>query len=198
MKSLLGKKIGMSRIFTEEGKALPVTLISVGPCVVTNVKTKERDGYQAVQIGYQKKKDADKKSVNAKDYKFVQELRNHSNEDVKVADELTIDLFKEGEKIDIIGTSKGKGFTGVVKRHGFAGSPKTHGHRHDLRSPGSIGSAFPQHVIKGKKMAGREGNKRVTVKNLEILHIDTENSYIAVKGSVPGSRNTYIQVVGKE
>lgn len=188
----------MSRIFDENGKAVPVTLLSLGPCIVTNVRTKERDGHQAIQIAYNKKKDAKDNSAKAVDYKYVQEVKFKDENEHKISDILTINMFEKGDVVDVIGKSKGKGFTGVVKRHGFSGSPKTHGHKHDLRAPGSIGSAFPQHVMKGKKMAGRSGNARVTIKNLEIVHIDSDKSYIAVKGSIPGSRNSYVQVVGKE
>lgn len=195
MKVILGQKIGMSRFYNEQGDAIPVTLVKGGPCVVTAVKTDDKDGYKAVQLGYGLKKKAKEGSTSSKDYSFVKEFR--IEDEAAVADTVDVSVFEKGDLVHVTGNSKGKGFTGVVKRHGFAGAPKTHGHRHDLRSPGSIGSAFPQHVIKGKKMAGREGNSQITVQNLEVVDVDTENNIIAISGSIPGHRNTYLKVTAK-
>lgn len=196
MKAILGQKVGMTRIYNDAGNVVPVTLVKVGPCVITGMRTEEKDGYSAVQLGYGLRKKAKEGSVSARDYAFVREIRDvEVSDEIKDSGKVDVSIFEVGEDVNVTGNSKGKGFTGVVKRHGFAGSPKTHGHRHDLRSPGSIGSAFPQHVVKGKKMAGREGNSQVTSQNHTIVDIDAENNLIAIKGSIPGHRNTYLKVI---
>lgn len=196
MKAILGQKVGMTRIYNDAGNVVPVTLVKVGPCVITGMRTEEKDGYSAVQLGYGLRKKAKEGSVSARDYTFVREIRDvEVSDEIKDSGKVDVSIFEVGEDVNVTGNSKGKGFTGVVKRHGFAGSPKTHGHRHDLRSPGSIGSAFPQHVVKGKKMAGREGNSQVTSQNHIIVDIDAENNLIAIKGSIPGHRNTYLKVI---
>lgn len=192
MKSLLGKKIGMSRVYDTAGRIIPITLIELGPCVVTALREAEKDGYQAVQLAYGLKKKAKKGTTLARDFRFIREFK--TTENFEKGQILGVSIFKEGEKLTVIGTSKGKGFTGVVKRHGFKGAPATHGHKHDLRAPGAIGSVFPQHVIKGRRMAGREGNQRVTVKALPIMRLELEKNLVALKGSVPGRRNSYLQV----
>jgi len=199
MKFILGKKIGMSQVFSEDRKVTPVTLIEAGPCVVTQVKTEEKDGYQAVQVGFGERKKINRPLMgHLKDlgkFRYLREIRN-VKEDMKIGDKIDAGVFEEGDKIKVVGISKGKGFQGVMKRHGFHGSPATHGHKHDHRAPGSIGSAFPEHVLKGKKMAGRMGGDRVTVKGLKVVKVDKENNLLAVKGAVPGKRGALVEVVG--
>ena len=197
MEFILGKKIGMSQVFSEDRKVTPVTLIEAGPCVVTQVKTEEKDGYQAVQVGFGERKKINRPLMgHLKDlgkFRYLREIRN-VKEDMKIGDKIDAGVFKEGDKIKVIGISKGKGFQGVMKRHGFHGSPATHGHKHDHRAPGSIGSAFPEHVLKGKKMAGRMGGDRVTVKGLKVVKVDKENNLLVVKGAVPGKRGALLKV----
>jgi len=199
MKFILGKKIGMSQVFSEDRKVTPVTLIEAGPCVVTQVKTEEKDGYQAVQVGFGERKKINRPLMgHLKDlgkFRYLREIRN-VKEDMKIGDKIDAGVFEEGDKIKVVGISKGKGFQGVMKRHGFHGSPATHGHKHDHRAPGSIGSAFPEHVLKGKKMAGRMGGDQVTVKGLKVVKVDKENNLLAVKGAVPGKRGALVEVVG--
>lgn len=196
MKAILGQKIGMTRVYDEAGMIIPVTLVKVGPCVVTAVKAAGKDGYKAVQLAYELRKKAEEGSVSARDYKFVREFR--IEDEATVSDVVKADSFEIGENVSVTANSKGKGFTGVVKRWGFSGAPKTHGHKHDLRKPGSIGSAFPQHVVKGKKMAGRSGNTQNTFKNLKVVDIDVENNILAISGSIPGHRNTYLKVIASK
>jgi len=197
MKFILGKKIGMSQVFSEDRKVTPVTLIEAGPCVVTQVKTEKKDGYQAVQVGFGERKKINRPLMgHLKDlgkFRYLREIRD-VKEDMKIGDKIDAGVFKEGDKIKVIGISKGKGFQGVMKRHGFHGSPATHGHKHDHRAPGSIGSAFPEHVLKGKKMAGRMGGDRVTVKGLKVVKVDKENNLLVVKGAVPGKRGALLKV----
>mgnify|MGYP001626198090 CR=1 FL=1 len=198
-KFILGKKIGMTTIFKDD-TAIPVTLISAGPCVVTNVITEEKNKYNAVQLGYGEKKKVNKPVLgqvhNLGKFSILREFRlpeNPSN-NLKIGDIIDASIFEEGEKVNITGISKGKGFLGVVGRWGFRDAPRTHGQTTKYRHPGSIGATTPQRVIKGLKMAGREGNKRVTVKNLEIIYVDKENNLIAVKGSVPGRRGSILEI----
>jgi len=197
MKFILGKKIEMSQLFDEQGKIVPITLIEAGPCVVLQKKNKEKEGYDAVQVGFKKivKIDKIKKNWKSRPYKHVKEFRGEES-GLKVGDEMNVSLFKEGDKVNIIGISKGKGFQGGVKRHGFSGRNATHGMKHEARTIGSIGQRFPQHTIKGRKMPGRMGYDRITVKNLKIAKIDTENNIIAVKGAVPGHRGTLLEIRG--
>lgn len=189
----------MSQIFKEDGTVIPVTLIQAGPCVVTDVCTKDKDGYSAVQLGYGevKAKRVNKaQSPRAKAYgpvKLTREFRVDETE-LKSGDQIDVSAFAEGDKVDVIGESKGKGFQGVVKRHGFHGSPATHGHKDQLRMPGSIGAQGPQRVLKGTRMAGRMGGDRVTVKNLEVVAIDKKNNVLAIKGAVPGARNGLLMI----
>lgn len=203
MPGLIGKKLGMTSFFSAEGKNVPCTLLEVGPCVITQVKTEETDGYSALQIGYGERKDKhtpaalkghfDKAKVSPK--KKLIEIENFDSE-LKVGDELTAELFQEGEFVDVVGTSKGKGFQGVVKRHGFGGvGQATHGQHNRMRAPGSIGAAsYPARVFKGMKMAGQMGNKRVKTGNLQVLKVMADKNVIAVKGSVPGAKGSYVIV----
>ena len=176
---------------------IPVTLIESGANVVTQVKTKEKDGYSAVQIGFGEAKKINKpKAGHLKDLgkiRHLKEVRVDSTE-LKSGDQVKLDSFAAGEKVTVIAISKGKGFQGVVKRHGFHGGPKSHGQKDRHRAPGSIGASWPQHVIKGMKMAGRMGGDKITVKNLEVVEIDGENNLIAVKGAVPGRRGTLVMI----
>ena len=199
MKFLLGTKLEMTQIFDATGKVIPVTLIEAGPVVVTQVKTAEKDGYDAVQVGYGKKKKLTKPlKGHLKDAGSLRWMREYRVEakGTKVGDKIDVTSFEEGDKVLLSGTSKGKGFQGVVKRHGFHGMPKTHGTKKTHRGGGSIGSQFPQHVRKGRKMAGRMGSDRVTRRNVQIVKIDKENNLIAVKGAVPGARGSLVEIRG--
>ncbi len=197
MKFILGKKLGMTQIFDEKGRVIPVTLINAGPCQVTQVKTKDKDGYEAIQIGFERKKTKKvKKTEKGKEFKYLKEQRieNESKEQFKVGDEINVSIFQEGEKVKISGISKGKGFQGVVKRWGFSGRDATHGVKHEHRTLGSVGSSFPERVVKGRKMPGRMGANRVTIKNLELIKVDKENNLLAVKGAVPGHKGTLLEI----
>ena len=200
MKFILGKKIEMSQIFDEQGKVIPVTLIEAGPCFITQLKTKKNDGYNAVQIGYERieKPKKIKKTMKGKEYKYIKEFSLQSPasspQSPKVGDKIDVSVFQEGDKVKISGISKGKGFQGVVKRWGFHGRNATHGVKHEQRTLGSVGSSYPERVIKGKKMPGRMGAKRVTVRNLKIVKIDKENNLIAVKGAVPGPKGSLLEI----
>ena len=200
MKFILGKKIEMSQIFDEKGNIIPVTLIEAGPCYVTQIKTKEKDGYDSVQIGFEKLKEKKiTKSKKKKPYKYIREFRVEGPAFAKATagkDKIDVSVFKEGDKVKVSSISKGKGFAGAVKRWGFHGQSATHGTKHEERTLGSVGSAFPQRVIKGRKMPGRMGAERVTVKNLKIAKIDLENNLLAVKGAIPGRRGTLLEIRG--
>lgn len=187
MKFLLGRKLGMTRIFREDGKVIPVTLVEAGPVKVTQIKNSDKDGYEAVQIGYGKKKKVD--------FRWKREYRTAAGE-TKIGDTIDVTVFHEGDKAAFTGVSKGKGFQGVVKRHGFAGFPKTHGTKEKYRAPGAIGSRFPQHVRKGTRMAGRMGQDQVSRRNVEIVKIDKENNLLALKGPIPGARGTLVEIRG--
>jgi len=197
MKFLLGRKIEMSQVFDEKGKVIPVTLIKAGPCFVTQIKDDENDGYQAIQIGFEKiiKKNKIKKTMNGKEYKVLREYRILKPEacNFKLKDKINIAIFEEREKVKVSGISKGKGFAGGVKRHGFKDKAKAHGAK-DMRKIGSTGARWPQRVIKGKKMPGRMGTEKISVKNLEIIKIDKENNMLAVKGAIPGHRGTLLEI----
>jgi len=195
MKFILGKKIGMTQIW-KDGKVIPVTLISAGPCVVTQIKTEEKDGYKAVQVGFEKitKEKKIKKTQKDKPYRYLREFRTEEVDKFKVGDVIDVSQFEVGEKVKVAGISKGKGFQGVVKRWGFSGRNKTHGVKHEERTLGSVGSMFPQRVIKGKKMPGRMGGERVTIKNLEIVDIDKDKNLLVIKGGVPGRRGTLLEI----
>ncbi len=203
MSGLIGKKVGMTSIFDENGKNMPCTVIEVGPCVVTQVRTLEVDGYSALQLGFDDKaeKRANKaeaghfKKAGVSPKKKVIEFRDFEG-DYKLGDTIGADLFVEGEFVDAIGTSKGKGFQGVVKRHGFGGvGQATHGQHNRLRAPGSVGAAsYPARVFKGMKMAGRMGGDRVTVQNLKVLKVVPEKNLVVLKGCVPGHKNAYVTI----
>ena len=201
MRGLIGKKIGMTQIFNDGGKAIPVTVVEGGPCVVTQVKTDASDGYAAIQVGYGERKNKhSNKALNGHFEKAKTDVKRVLAEFIPVPDyeyktgqEFGVTLFKEGEYVDVAGTTKGKGFSGVMKRHGFKGGPKTHGQREHPRSAGSIGQASdPSRVFKGMKMAGQYGNKRMTVRNLEVILVDSEKNQILLKGAVPGAKNGII------
>ena len=199
MSGLIGKKIGMTSIFDENGKNVPCTVIEAGPCVVTQVRTKEVDGYEALQLGFDDKKTVNKaaeghaKKAGGAAKRKVVEFQGYK-EDYKLGDSVTVEHFKEGEFVDIAGTSKGKGFQGVVKRHGFGGvGQATHGQHNRLRAPGSIGAAsYPARVFKGMKMAGRMGGEKVKVENLRVLKVVADKNLLVVKGCVPGHKNSYV------
>ena len=203
MSGLIGKKIGMTSIFDESGKNMPCTVIKVGPCVVTQVRTEEKDGYEAIQLGFDDKteKSATKaqighaKKAGTTVKKKVAEFSGF-DEEYKLGDTITVEHFEEGEFVDITGTSKGKGFQGVVKRHNFRGvGDATHGQHNRLRAPGSIGAAsYPARVFKGMRMAGRMGGDQVTVANLEVLKVIKDKNLLVVKGSVPGPKNSLLTI----
>lgn len=200
MKFLLGTKENMTQIFTEDGVVVPVTVIKTSPNVVTQVKTSDTDGYQAIQIGYGAK---NARNVNKPLKGHIKEMGNfsvlrecRSTEEFTVGDTLSLESFVEGDKIIVSSISKGKGFQGVVKRHGFKGGRRSHGQKHSEREPGSIGAGGIQRVQKGTRMAGRMGADRVTVKGLKVARIDTDNNIIYIKGAVPGRRGTLVEIKG--
>ena len=201
MKGILGKKLGMTQIFTEEGIVVPVTVVEAGPNVVTQVKTVEKDGYNAIQVGFE---DAKEKSLNKPQKghlaaanvlkKHLKEFRVDSVEEFTVGQEIKADLFAAGEKIDVTGTSKGKGFQGPIKRHGQSRGPESHGSRYHRR-PGSMGAcSFPGRVFKNKKLAGHMGSVTVTVQNLEVVRVDAEKNLILVKGAIPGPKGSMVTI----
>jgi large subunit ribosomal protein L3 len=203
MSGLIGRKIGMTSIFDENGKNIPCTVIECGPCVVTQVRTNDVDGYEAIQLGFDDK--TEKHSIKAELGHFkkagtvakkkVVEFKGF-DADYKLGDVIAVDLFAEGEFVDVIGVSKGKGFQGVVKRHGFGGvGQATHGQHNRLRAPGSVGaSSYPSRVFKGMRMAGRMGGDNVTVQNLRVLKVVAEKNLLLVKGAIPGHKNSYVIV----
>lgn len=196
MAGIIGKKIGMTRIFDSNGTSIPVTVIEAGPCSITQIKTKKTDGYNAVQIGFLDKKEKNTSKPELKHFakaevkpkKIVKEFRDFAGADkLKLGDNVTVDLFQEGDNVCVTGVSKGKGFQGVVKRHGFSGGPKTHGQSDRLRAPGSIGqSSYPSRVFKGVRMAGRMGNEKLTLKKKKIVKIEPEKNILMIQGPVPG------------
>ena len=202
IQGLLGRKIGMTQVFGPTGEVIPVTVLEVGPCVVTQIRTKERDGYEAVQLGFGE--------VSAKSLtrprqghlkaagRLVRHLREFAADNIEehtVGQVLTADVFQAGQLVDVTGTSKGRGFQGVVKRHGFGGGPRTHGQSDRHRAPGSIGpGTTPGRVFKGTRMAGRMGNRRVTVQNLQVVEVVPERHLLLVRGSVPGPKNGLVMV----
>ena len=201
-KGLIGKKIGMTQIFNEEGKVIPVTVIEAGPCVVSQVKTEETDGYNSIQLGFGAIKESKVNKperghftkANIAPARYLREFRVDSIEDVKVGDELKADIFMAGDKIDIQGTSKGKGFQGVIKRHGQHRGPMGHGSMYHRR-PGSMGStSTPGRVFKGKKLPGHMGAETVTIQNLEVIKVDLDKNIILVKGSVPGAKGSKLKI----
>jgi large subunit ribosomal protein L3 len=203
MSGLIGKKIGMTSLYDEKGNNLACTIIEAGPCVVTQIKNEEKDGYNSVQLGFLDKKERNINKAEAGHFKNAKttpksnlfEFKNFENE-LSVGDVLNVDHFNEGEFVDISGISKGKGFQGVVKRHGFAGvGQSTHGQHNRLRAPGSIGAAsYPARVFKGMKMAGQMGNEKVTVQNLKVIKVVPEKNLLVIKGCVPGHKNSIVTI----
>lgn len=201
MPGLIGTKIGMTSAYGEDGKNVPCTIVKAGPCVVTQVKTEATDGYNAIQVGYGERKEKNTpaplkghfKKAKTTPKKRLVEFKNYA-EDHKLGDSISVDIFQEGEFIDVIGKSKGKGFQGVVKRHGFGGvGQATHGQHNRMRAPGSIGGASdPARVFKGMRMAGQMGNKRVTLENIQVMKVMPEESLLILKGSVPGPKGSFI------
>jgi len=207
IKGLIGKKLGMTQTFREDGRAEATTIIEAGPCTVVQVKTEDKEGYSAVQLGYGEAKKAkspkeenkeDNKEENKKEtagFRYLREIRMKNIKDISVGDKVDAGLFKMGDLVDVTGISKGRGFAGVVKRHGFAGGPKTHGQSDRHRAPGSIGAGTsPGRVFKGTRMAGHMGHDRVTVAKLEVLGADTEKNLLMIKGAVPGCRNGLLMI----
>ncbi|MGO1729957.1 MAG: 50S ribosomal protein L3 [Flavobacteriaceae bacterium] len=203
MSGLIGKKIGMTSLFDENGKNIPCTVIEAGPCTVTQVRTAEVDGYSALQLGFDDKSDKNATKADLGHFKKagtsvkrqVIEFQGFEEEHA-LGDAVTVDIFSEGEFVDVQGTSKGKGFQGVVKRHNFRGSTKTHGQQSVLRAPGSVGAAsYPARVFKGMRMAGQMGNTKVKVQNLRVLKVVPEKNILVIKGCVPGSKNSYVTIL---
>ena len=199
LQGFLGKKIGMTQIFREDGRVVPVTVIEAGPCVVTQVKTLESDGYEAVQLGFGDVKRRNKPQAghlkNSKLSRYLREVSTDDTSEFEVGQTIGVDIFEAGEKIDVIGKSKGRGFAGVMKRWNFGGGPRTHGQSDRARAPGSIGGGTtPGKVYKGLKMAGHMGNRRITVKGLEIVEIDLERNLLLIKGGIPGATNSLVQI----
>jgi large subunit ribosomal protein L3 len=203
MKGLVGKKVGMSQIFDESGKALPVTLIEAGPCYVTQVRSPKRDGYRAVQVGFGEAKPrrlsggqlGHLKRNDLPPLRYLREFRIKELAGVKEGDKLTVDVFAVGDRVDVIGLSKGKGFAGAIKRHGFHRQPKTHGQSDRTRAPGSHGStSTPGRVFKGARGPGHMGNARVTSQNIQVVWIDAERNLIGVSGSVPGPKGGVVMI----
>ena len=199
---ILGRKLGMTQVWSEDDEIIPVTVIQAGPCVVSQIKTKETDGYEAIQIGFE---DLKAKHVNkpmqghfdkagVKPMRFLREVRVEDASAHELGEVITVEAFGEAEKVNVTGTSKGKGFAGVMKRHGFGGGPGGHG-SHFHRAPGSVGQcASPSRIFKGVRMAGHMGDERVTVRNLKVVRIDAENNVILVKGAVPGGTNGLVMI----
>lgn len=202
MPGLIGKKLGMTSLFTEDGKNIPVTIVQAGPCVVTQVKTVEKDGYVAVQLGFDERKEKNTpkpllghfQKANTTPKRKLAEF--HGFENVNPGDVITVNIFNVNDYVDVRGTSKGKGFQGVVKRHGFAGvGSQTHGQHNRLRAPGSMGaSSFPSRVWRGKRMAGHTGNKAVTIENLVVVKVVPESNLLFLKGAVPGAVGSYLKI----
>ena len=203
MPGIIGRKVGMTSIYSAEGKAMPCTVIEAGPCVVTQVKTQDRDGYEATQLGFGDRKEKNtpnalkghfKKANTTPKFKLV-EFKGFEN--LNLGDTVDVNIFEEGEYVSVVGTSKGKGFQGVVRRHGFGGvGQSTHGQHNRLRAPGSIGAcSYPARVFKGMRMAGQMGNKRVAMENLEVLKVLADKNLIVVKGSVPGSKGSTVSIL---
>ena len=200
MPGLIGKKIGMTSVFSEEGKNIPCTILEVGPCKVTQVKTDEIDGYNAIQLGFADQKESRVSKAALGHFKKADStplkklIEFPADTDVALGDVVNVDIFEEGDFVTVTGTSKGKGFQGVVKRHNFRGvGDATHGQHNRLRAPGSIGAAsYPARVFKGMRMAGQMGNERIKVENLQVLRVLADKNMIVVKGAVPGANNSYI------
>ena len=209
MKFILGKKQHMMQCFLEDGTAVPATVISAGPLIVTQVKSPDTDGYTAIQVAFEEQKESratkahlghilssqkEQTEKEAGAYKHLREFRDI--EEIKEGDKITVDAFKKGDMVIVSGISKSKGFQGVVKRHGFHGGPRSHGQKHSEREPGSIGGGLRNKVPKGMRMGGRMGGDRITIKNLEIIGVDTENNQLLIKGAIPGRRGTLVEIIG--
>lgn len=203
MIGIIGKKIGMTTVFESDGNSVPCTVIEAGPCFITQIKNKDKDGYDAVQIGFEEMKE--KNSVKPRTGKFkkvktpvlrhLKEIRDYPLNELKEGDQIKVDIFKEGDIVKVKGTSKGKGFQGVVKRHGFGGGVRTHGQSDRLRAPGSIGgSSYPSRVFKGQRMAGRTGGDNVSVRNLKVVKIFSDSNLILIKGAVPGTKTGIVEI----
>lgn len=200
-KGILGRKIGMTQVFTEDGSVVPVTVIEAGPCVVLQKKDMENDGYVAIQLGFGEQKEhrvnkpmlGHVKKAGTTPKRYIKEIRDVNLDEYEVGQEIKVDIFKEGEFVDVTGTSKGKGFQGAIKRHGQARGPMSHGSRYHRR-PGSMGPIDPSRVMKGKKLPGHMGHQTVTLQNLEIIKIDPERNCMLVKGSIPGPRNGFVKI----
>lgn len=199
MKCILGTKVGMTQVFKADGTVVPVTRVQSGLCTVTQVKTQAKDGVDAIQVGFGDQKNFRLNKAEQGHLKglatvrFLQDFKGDT-QDLKRGDQFGVKIFSPGDKVQVAGTSKGKGFQGVVKRHGFAGAPATHGHKHDLRAPGSIGAGGVQRVFKGMRMAGHMGMDQVTVKNLEVVEVLPETNEILIKGAIPGARGSLVAI----
>ncbi|MBK6770977.1 MAG: 50S ribosomal protein L3 [Ignavibacteria bacterium] len=203
MIGILGKKIGMTTIFENDGNAVPCTVIEAGPCYITQIKKKDKDGYESVQLGFEEKKEKNStkpligkfKKIKTPVLRHLKEVRDFNSEELKEGDQIKVDIFKEGDIVKVTGVSKGKGFQGVVKRHGFGGGQRTHGQSDRQRAPGSIGgSSYPSRVFKGQRMAGRMGGDRVSVRNLRIVKIFVDSNLILIKGAVPGTKTGLVEI----
>ncbi|NOX66060.1 MAG: 50S ribosomal protein L3 [Chlorobi bacterium] len=203
MPGMLAKKLGMTNIYSEDGRAFPVTVLEVGPCNVVAIKTKEKDGYEALQLGFGKKKEKHLSKPQIENYKklkltpsaYLREFKSFDISEYKIGDVITADIFEEDDVVKVSAKSKGKGFQGVMKRHGFAGGQRTHGQGDRERAPGSIGqSSYPSRVFKGMKMGGRTGHKRITTSGLKVVKVINEKNLVLVKGSVPGAINTIVEI----
>lgn len=203
MKFILGKKITMTQTWTAQGRVVPVTVIEAGPCVITQIKTQEQDGYEAVQMGFGLRKLKNTSKALKGHYKelsparFVKEFRGPASAGMARGAKVDVSIFFPGDVVKITGMSKGKGFQGVVKRHGFHGHPATHGHKDQLRMPGAIGAGGVQHVRKGQRMAGRMGGEQATVRNLQVVSVDKDKNQLMVKGAVPGARGSLLVIRGQ-
>jgi large subunit ribosomal protein L3 len=203
MIGILGKKIGMTSVFSDDGNYIPCTVIEAGPCYVTGVKTAEKDGYNSVQLGFEEKKEKNSSKPVAGLFKkhklpilrHLREIRDFEHENLKAGDIVKVDMFKEGDTVKVTGVSKGKGFQGVVRRHNFAGGVRTHGQSDRERAPGSIGgSSFPSRVFKGQRMAGRMGGDKVSVRNLKVVKVFGDSNLILVQGAVPGAKSGLVEI----
>lgn len=201
---MIGKKLGMTRFFNEQGESVVVTILEAGPCYVTDIRSKKKHGYDAVQVGFDQKREkvttkpllGHFKKANTKPLRIIKEFKNFDLQpDLKLGDEIKVDIFSAGDTISVTGVSKGKGFAGGVRRHKFSGGPKSHGQSDRHRAPGSIGqSSYPSRVFKGIKMGGRMGGKNVTVKNLKVMKVDAEKNILIVKGAIPGHIKSYVYI----
>jgi len=202
-KFLLGRKLGMSQMFQDDGTVIPISVVEAEPNVVIQIRNTERDGYEAVQVGFGLKKKASKPlkghTKELGNFALLKEFKTTkiNDQDLKVGDKIDVSAFSIGDKVSVTGISKGKGYAGVMKRHGFHGMPFSHGHHHVARHGGSIGQRFPQHTLKGMRMSGRMGTQKVTTRGLKIVDIDIENKLIAIKGAIPGNKGSVVSIVSK-